>query len=220
MLQTGRDLRREHLSRVPKDASENHHQGDRSWGGEDAWHAGQGAEFRFEPTVAGAVRRYWWLVLVLTLIGGIGGERPISFVQHKEYTSQASLAIPPPTSQQLLGSTAAGATSEYIAGQVATLKAPAVANAAARIVHQRLGKGPSGATITKNAVITPPVNAGNGSSASEAATATIAYTARQAKVAAATANAIATVVRRGPRRPAQGTGSGRREQADRQRGLH
>ena len=148
-------------------------------------------QFRFEPTVAGALGRYWWLVVVLALLGGVGGGT-YSLLQHKEYTSQATLAIPPPTSQQLLGSAATGTTTEYIAGQVAILKSPQVAEAAVKIVKQNLGSSPDAATIEKDAVITPPVNAGNGASASAAGTATISYTAKKPKVAAATANAIVT----------------------------
>ena len=75
---------------------------------------------------------------------------------------------------------------------MAILKIPSGGEAAVKIVKQNLGSSPDAATIEKDAVITPPVNAGNGASASAAGTATISYTAKKPKVAAATANAIVT----------------------------
>ena len=53
------------------------------------------SEFRLEPSVASAFRRYWWLIVVM-LIVGVFGAYAYSKKQTTEYTSTATMAIPEP----------------------------------------------------------------------------------------------------------------------------
>lgn len=153
-------------------------------------------EFRFEPSVASAWRRYWWLVVAAAIVGTAAGYG-FSRTETKVWTAQASLAIPPSPAQQVFGSSAAVNATEYLSQQVAELQSPALAAQAARIVEARSPRlHLTGPLLAAGLVVTPPVTGGNNSAVSAAGTATIAFTARPAKLAAQGANAMVAAYER------------------------
>ncbi len=112
--------------------------------------------FRFEPTVFGAVRRYWALVLTVAVVITVATVG-YSLRQPKVFVAQASVTVPQPVSLQ--SQTAA----QYFDSQVLLLESQTVAKRAAGIANGVVGSDRftvsdfSGANSTL--VITPPTTA-------------------------------------------------------------
>ncbi len=83
-----------------------------------------------EPTVSGAVRRYWWLVLLGGLVGGALGYA-LAQSSTTEYTAAAALIVEDPRVTSLTGSTPT--PERFVADQVAILESTLVSDEASRI---------------------------------------------------------------------------------------
>lgn len=83
-----------------------------------------------EPTVTGALRRYWWIVLVGGVLGAVAGY----FVAESattEYTASASLIVEDPRVASLTGTSPS--PERYVSDQVAILESTLVAEQASRL---------------------------------------------------------------------------------------
>ena len=163
------------------------------------------SEFRLEPSVASAFRRYWWLIVVM-LIVGVFGAYAYSKKQTTEYTSTATMAIPEPFA--LAASNSAGASSsgsvspvssEYVAQLVANLQSPAIAGRVVHIVKRELPKSTlTSDDVTGDLGITPPTSSSNNSTINQQGQVIIDFTAPEglgapaANIAAVGANAVVT----------------------------
>src|ERR1700761_2592045 len=87
-----------------------------------------------EPTVFGAVRRYWILVLTVALLGALASVG-YSLTTAKFYRSYASITLPMPVSLQGQQPDPA----QYLDSQVLLLQSQAVAQRAAAIANGQLG---------------------------------------------------------------------------------
>ena len=87
-----------------------------------------------EPTVFGAVRRYWILVLTVALLGALASVG-YSLTTAKVYRAYASITVPMPVSLQGQQPDPA----QYLDSQVLLLQSQAVAQRAAALGHHRVG---------------------------------------------------------------------------------
>ena len=141
--------------------------------------------FRFEPTVFGAVRRYWAMVLVVAIVA-MAAAIGYALTQPKVYVAQASITVPQPVSLQ--GQTPA----QYFDSQVLLLQSQDVAQRAASIADGALGSNRlavgdfsgNGSSLT----ITPPVTAAPG--AYGASIVSVSFKSSSARIAQAGANAV------------------------------
>jgi Mrp family chromosome partitioning ATPase len=83
-----------------------------------------------EPTVAGAMRRYWWLVLVGGVLGGVLG-LALAESTTTEYTAAAVLIVEDPRLASLSGT--APTPERYVADQVAIIESTLVAEEASQV---------------------------------------------------------------------------------------
>lgn len=83
-----------------------------------------------EPTVAGAMRRYWWLVLVGGVLGGVLGFA-LAESTTTEYTATAALIVEDPRLASLSGT--APTPERYVADQVAIIESTLVAEEASQV---------------------------------------------------------------------------------------
>jgi uncharacterized protein involved in exopolysaccharide biosynthesis len=142
---------------------------------------------RFEPTVFGAVRRYWVMVLAIalaTLLAAVG----YSVAKGKVYRAYGSVTVPAPTSLQGQQADAA----QYRDSQVLLLESQGVAQRAASIANRELGGNVLTAGdfvgTTGKLVIVPPVMATPG--AYGASITALSFSWPDARVAQAGANAV------------------------------
>ena len=142
-------------------------------------------QFRFEPTVFGAVRRYRVMVVVIALISmmvAIG----YTLVVPERFRADASLTVPPPLAVKDQGS------NEYLDGQVLLLQSVDVAQRAAALAYRALGSQTLSLDDftgdTKSLQVTPPDKATSGTYG--ASTITVAFTWSDARTAQIGANAL------------------------------
>ena len=83
-----------------------------------------------EPTVADAVRRYWWLMLVGAVLGGVVGFA-LAESTTTEYTATAALIVEDPRLASLSGT--APIPERYVADQVAIIESTLVAEEASQV---------------------------------------------------------------------------------------
>lgn len=138
-----------------------------------------------EPTVFGAVRRFWVMVLAVAVLAAVAAVG-YTLVTPEEYRADATVTVPP-TSQ------AQGDTSnQYLDSQVLLLQSQEVAARAAQIAAAALSQGrlvpedflPSSGRLT----ITPPEGGNPGSFGSSVIS--VSFTADDPKVAQVGANAV------------------------------
>ena len=112
--------------------------------------------FRFEPTVFGAVRRYWAMVLAVAFVA-MAAAIGYSLKQPKIYEAQASVTVPQPVSLQ--GQTPA----QYFDSQVLLLQSQDVAQRAVSIadgaLRSKLLDASDFSGSGSSLVITPPTTA-------------------------------------------------------------
>jgi len=142
-------------------------------------------QFRFEPTVFGAVRRYRVMVVAIALLSTVVAVG-YTLVMPEQFRADASLTVPPPLAVKDQGS------NEYLDGQVLLLQSVDVAQRAAAIANRTLGAQ----TLSlddftgdaKSLQVTPPDKATSGTYG--ASTITVAFTRSDARIAQTGANAI------------------------------
>ncbi len=91
--------------------------------------------------IAGALRRYWWIVVILAVLGGIPG----LIVRHDaigKYEATAVLLVSPP-SQSAAQVSLANDPDRYVIGQLSVLKSSALAS----VVATGVGNGQTSASI-------------------------------------------------------------------------
>lgn len=95
-----------------------------------------------EPTLLGAIRKYWWLVGLMTILGGV-----IAWFLHSaigdEWVAEASMLVENPENSQLFDQGAGASPERYAADQVAILESTPVARRALEISEQ-----PAGSNLT------------------------------------------------------------------------
>ena len=140
---------------------------------------------RFEPTVFGAVRRYWMMVLVIVLLTAAAAVGH-SLVVRQVYTASATVTVPQ-TSQSL-----DDASDQYLDSQVLLLQSQVVADRAARIANAELNANVLSLDDfrgdNQSLKITPPEGANPGSYGSSLVR--LSFTWPNARVAQAGANAV------------------------------
>ena len=142
---------------------------------------------RFEPTVFGAVRRYWVMVLAIAtaaLLAAVG----YSVAKGKVYHASGSVTVPAPTSLQ----GQQGDAAQYRDGQVLLLESQGIAQRAAGIANRELGGNvlTPGDFVgaTGKLVIAPPVAATPGGYG--ASITALSFSWPDARVAQAGVNAV------------------------------
>ena len=140
---------------------------------------------RLEPTVLGAVRRYWLMVLGVALTGAVAAVA-YSTVMPQDYRAEASVTVPQASSSQ------AGSGDQYLESQVLLLRSQEVADRAASLADAALGAQllvPADFSPEHNSLkITPPD--GTSSGAFGSGIVNLSFTWPDAKVAQAGANAM------------------------------
>jgi Mrp family chromosome partitioning ATPase len=143
-------------------------------------------QFRFEPTVFSAVRRYPALVVAVMLVGAAIGI-VYSLVVPEQYRASAGMTVPQPVSGQQDGS------DEYLDSQVLLLQSEDVAQRATVIANRVIGASlltlDDFAGDGKSVEITPPDKASPGTYG--ASTITISFTWTDPRMAQIGANAVA-----------------------------
>jgi Mrp family chromosome partitioning ATPase len=142
-------------------------------------------QFRFEPTVFGAVRRYHLMVVAIAVVSTVVAVG-YTLVVPERFRADASLTVPPPLAVKDLGS------NEYLDGQVLLLQSVDVAQRAATIANRTLGtqtlSADDFAGDTKSLQVTPPDKASSGTYG--AATITVAFSWSDAQTAQVGANSL------------------------------
>ncbi|HEX6516970.1 MAG TPA: AAA family ATPase [Nocardioidaceae bacterium] len=142
-------------------------------------------QFRAQPTVVGAVRRYGTMVVLAALLGAVLGVG-YSLVQTEVYRATATVTAP----QQVLAEGVA--TDQGLDGQVVLLQSEEVARRAVRIVNRTLGGRVVGlgdfSGDTSALEVTPPEGTTPG--AYGATIITVSYTGPSARIAQVAANAV------------------------------
>ena len=140
---------------------------------------------RLEPTVLGAVRRYWLMVFGVALTGAVAAVA-YSTVMPQDYRAEASVTVPQASSSQ------AGSGDQYPESQVLLLRSQEVADRAASLADAALGAQllvPADFSPEHNSLkITPPD--GTSSGAFGSGIVNLPLTWPDAKVAQAGANAM------------------------------
>lgn len=140
---------------------------------------------RFEPTVFGAVRRYWMMVLVIALLTAAAAVG-YTLVATEIYRADATVTVPQPLLSE------GEASEQYLDSQVLLLKSQDVADRATRIANAEL-KGnvlsPRDFSAERKSLkITPPEVANPGSYG--ASIVAVSFTWSNARVAQVSTNAV------------------------------
>ena len=147
--------------------------------------------FRFDPSLWSAIKRYWRVLLVATIIGGAIGVG-YNFTLTKSYEASATVSIPPSQDQLFAGTNAAAVPiDQYLSNQLTLMQSPQVAVVAAGIINN----------LAHKQVVTPldvqgstSVSAASSSTSSAAAassaTTQVLFAWTGPKVAALGANAV------------------------------
>ena len=145
--------------------------------------AGSVEPFRFEPTVFGAVRRYWVMVLAVA-VAAMAVAAGYSLMQARTYMAYASVTVPLPVS--------VSDPAQYLDSQVLLLQSQDVAQRAARIADGALSSNALAARDFYGAdsklVITPPATATPG--AYGASIIALSFKGPSARIAQVGANAV------------------------------
>lgn len=86
-----------------------------------------------EPTVTGALRRFWWIVLIGGILGAVGGYL-LAQSAATEYTAEASLIVEDPRAASL--TVASPSPERYVSDQVAIIESTLVAEEASRLLAE------------------------------------------------------------------------------------
>jgi polysaccharide biosynthesis transport protein len=95
----------------------------------------------FEPTLLGAARKHWRLVLVFA-IGGLVAAWLIHSALASAWVAEASMVVENPENSQLFDEQAAGSPERYTADQVAIIESTPVATRALEIAEETSDAGP------------------------------------------------------------------------------
>ncbi len=140
---------------------------------------------RFEPTVVGAARRYWLMVLVFALLTAAAAVG-FSLVVPEVYRAQATVTVPP------MSLSDGEDSSRYLESQVLLLQSPEVAERAVRIAHGMLNddvlSASDFAVNAESLEITTPEGTSPGSYGSGIIT--VSFTWPDRRVAQAATNAL------------------------------
>jgi Mrp family chromosome partitioning ATPase len=140
---------------------------------------------RFEPTVVGAVRRYWMMVLMVALLTAAAAVS-FSMVVPEVYRAHATVTVPP------MSLSGGEDSSQYLESQVLLLQSPEVADRAARIANGMLNEevlsASDFAVDAQSLEITPPEGTSPGSYGSGIIT--VSFTWPDRRVAQAGTNAV------------------------------
>src|SRR5271166_4436021 len=144
----------------------------------------------FDPTIAGAVRRFKRVVLVALGVGLVGSVA-YTVIAGASYTSTAGIIIAPlPANISPTTSGSASGVQNYTGVQVAMLRSLEVSNQAAAIVNREAPNAHlSGQHLHQNLVVAPPGTSSKGSTTNGSLT-NVTVTLGSSKTAMDAANAV------------------------------
>lgn len=138
------------------------------------------ADEALEPTLLGAIRKYWALVLVTTIVGAAVGIFVLK--ERASWVAESSILLENPQLSQLLDREPSSSPQRYVADQVAVLDSAAIRQRALEIAEQTTADG--------SIRISDTMNAAEVTSTPQSGLIEVVATHENAELAVAVANAI------------------------------